>query len=773
MSQSFPLSLQIENVGPIRSLNSNIKVKRSMIYAVNGTGKSFLARAIKLLDEDLVEEQEQVNMLLSEEANSGYFKLTEGPDTIIDFEFSKTHGVLKKEVKNYIFHVFSEDYITEELRSRSYNLDGNIEKEIIVGKTNNKIKDLEIEINKLNEKTSAFEKSILVDFTDAKKNLQREFSIRSNLGAYSSLSLPIDLSLNDSIYDSYEDAVQAMKEQKDAYEIHKSIPENIDLPSSPSIKIPQVDLIEIEKILSNEITISSIADSFKRRIANDANFFLKGTDLYKENKDQCPFCLSDITYHSQEVINKYIEYFEDEEAKIRKQIEDTILSLESMIQQLEINTTLLAHESLKYNEVSKYFSHQEPQALNNLDDVQRSIRLFLSEIKEKLIEKKDKLGEFVTFSQSTNVKLQNWTALEENFHNVSSEISEKINKINSLYNNSSEIRRNIQGSACRILKDLFLLKHKDPIEDYISSKISKLSLEHELQEEQKSNADKCDARELVADTFEELLLHIFHGKYTFDKNDFSIKRQGQNILRGADKTFSDGEKSIIAFCYYLAQSHMKVSRLADYQKLFFIIDDPVSSLSFNYIYSISEILKKFCINSVKIKLSFNDQEEDTEKVNLLLLTHNEYLFNIINTQGILHSKRSKEDIYQLRLNTTTKEHELKPQKTYLTPHYDHLSHVLKVSRHEIEPTVSTANSIRFILESVWRFCYPNLPNLNAFMQEASTTHRLSYRSSLVNDLSHGGKFHHDFHHNEEDLIIASKDAVSVIDKYASGQIEEV
>jgi len=63
------------------------------------------------------------------------------------------------------------------------------------------------------------------------------------------------------------------------------------------------------------------------------------------------------------------------------------------------------------------------------------------------------------------------------------------------------------------------------------------------------------------------------------------------LKEGASDVLSDGEKSIVAFCLYLAQVHAKIDDEGEYNKLFFVIDDPISSLDFHYVYSVAQIIR--------------------------------------------------------------------------------------------------------------------------------------------------------------------------------------
>lgn len=66
------------------------------------------------------------------------------------------------------------------------------------------------------------------------------------------------------------------------------------------------------------------------------------------------------------------------------------------------------------------------------------------------------------------------------------------------------------------------------------------------------------------------------------------------------KVLSEGEKSIVAFAYYLGDAHIKVNSEEDYKRLFFIIDDSISSMDFSYVYSLSGVIRKFKISFLRL-----------------------------------------------------------------------------------------------------------------------------------------------------------------------------
>ena len=70
-----------------------------------------------------------------------------------------------------------------------------------------------------------------------------------------------------------------------------------------------------------------------------------------------------------------------------------------------------------------------------------------------------------------------------------------------------------------------------------------------------------------------------------------------------DQVLSDGEKTILSFCYYLSNIHTKINNTEDYDKIILVIDDPISSMDFDYIYQLTSIIKNYGIanNSIKFE----------------------------------------------------------------------------------------------------------------------------------------------------------------------------
>ena len=141
--------LQVKGIGPILSLDTLLSDRpHNLIFARNGTGKSFLSRAFRYLDNQ--ELDDPVRNLVSEETHgSCEFAFLYG-DTILGslkIDSNDTEPV-QASGDGTIFHVFSEDFVQEELRETGYTLNGDIEHEITVDKANIEIQKVKDQLEK-------------------------------------------------------------------------------------------------------------------------------------------------------------------------------------------------------------------------------------------------------------------------------------------------------------------------------------------------------------------------------------------------------------------------------------------------------------------------------------------------------------------------------------------------------------------------------------------------------------------------------------------------
>ena len=82
----------------------------------------------------------------------------------------------------------------------------------------------------------------------------------------------------------------------------------------------------------------------------------------------------------------------------------------------------------------------------------------------------------------------------------------------------------------------------------------------------------------------------------------------------------------------------------------------------------------------------------------------------------------------------------------------------------------TPNSIRSVIEGMWKFCRPDIQDFEAFVKYLIRDHQIEIKSVLLNDLCHGGKFS-DHPHQEAEIVEAATEALRVVETFARGQLK--
>ena len=154
----------------------------------------------------------------------------------------------------------------------------------------------------------------------------------------------------------------------------------------------------------------------------------------------------------------------------------------------------------------------------------------------------------------------------------------------------------------------------------------------------------------------------------------------------------------------------------DYKKLFFIIDDPISSMDFSHVYTVCGLIRD-------IKKIFD--EVDNERI--IIFTHNSDFMRMLSSHNIVNKKLllSNGELSDFNNNLTV-------------PYIFHLFDIYKIARKEETPTHTTANSIRHIIETLTKFdkIETDPKSIKKYIETNIPNETKSY--TLINDLSHGG-----------------------------------
>lgn len=748
------LSIRAKHIGPIMELEGKLSPKgQNLLFATSGTGKSFISRALRALDGPIEPGEKDVDPadVVSEESSDGALSLLEGTTEITKIAFEKTFGNVTRSPSQYIFHVFSSDYVGAELASRSYELDGDIDHQIILGKENLELQDKVAELAKMDGELDTAVRTVRKAFETEKDKVQVDLAIRANLQDFNRLELEKCRGLPERPEKLPSSA--AILEQ---FNMLKAVPSDPEKPSLLAAMSVQLELDGVRTLLERKIDQSTIAAEVKLKIEADREFFEKGVALLKDD-DVCPFCTQQLDVDAKGVIDAYLAYFAEAEAKTRSSIrrmKDQTAAIRDEISRREAN---LHKAIIRYDALKNAFPSLSSTSLSTDVQHRKDLVRLLDELDGLLEEKAADLTRSIELRENFGIE-----APQTKINEVRETNRTLIERLNSTVDNSTNERLTLQRHGCSAFNYGFRDDNKSALDELTAKEAQKAALVDEIEALRKNSGDKVEAREKVADTLEELIRFAFHGRYSFDKDNFSVKRDKKDMVRGSDRTLSDGEKTVLAFCYFVAQSHLKIDEVGDYRKLYLIVDDPVSSVSFDYVYCICQILKTLRIDGGDIRINTNG----SVRPKMLILTHHDFFYNVVLNNNVVQ----KSALFQLV--SRGHKHEIVNQRDFVAPHIFHLQHVIDVATSRTSPNPSTTNAVRSVLEGIWRFAYPHKADLQAFLNEVNSQHGVQVRSVLIQDMSHGGKLWTESPLSA-DIETACKEAVEILRYYAPGQVEGV
>lgn len=743
--------IQCSNLAPISNLNKKIESEslKIAIFADNGSGKTFLSSVFRLLERNekpLASNGSKVStdkfISFDKKECSFSFKIT-GKDNLIaeEFKLDIKRGIAPTlPTTNYIFHCFNEAYVEENIYALSCDKDQNIEG-FILGKIN---------IDLDNEEKELAQNQLERDALKAKIESQINSYINEKIGSipristlneykrltYDEISRKFNKPLND-VAKTYEELLA------DYHKI-KSVPENLpDILLTPqtNIKIELID--EIFGVFQKEYTLSSFADSFKQKIKAKQSFIESGLKLIKKSNG-CPFCEQEFDENALNLIDEYNRFVENEESKAIKFLNTHKESIEKIIKTISIaaqNTDKKINQYTEYK--TKFIPSVKEKNLSALP-IEKAIKDF-----ELLIQQIEKKMENINLPLKIDVNFK--SEICENLDLISSTIlenNEKIREINKKKSNIDDESKSVKRDLCKVVFNDLIKINKNAFEtlQLFIYTISEL-IDHIKKIKHKTKISK---KEKVANTIETVLKRFFADKYSIDKETFRLSINKTILAQGQAKdVLSQGEKNIIAFAYFLGDIHLKVESEDDYNKLFFIFDDPISSMDFNHVYTVSGVIR-----------DLNEMIGINNRVRYIVFTHHLDFMRVLVGNNVVSK------------SLVLKDSELKDFNNNLTvPYVLHLHDIYKISKGGVPPSHTTANSIRHIIETLTKFenITASEGAIGKYIKDNFPEDSKTY--TLIQDLSHGGWRSEQAPINENSLVEVCKAIIGLIEKKYKGQID--
>lgn len=369
---------------------------------------------------------------------------------------------------------------------------------------------------------------------------------------------------------------------------------------------PNLDLNTLNT-KAKELVTKSISSSNKiEQLLKDAilNRWVKeGRQLHKDKLEQCSFCGNDI---SQERWNELDSHFDEESEKLEKEIDALITEIENSIRNVDIQ--LQINKNVFY---SKFHSDLDTLILQRQQAID-SIKSELNRVKEKLKERKNDLLNSKTYDDiiDNSQQLENcWTAFET-FRTQANECS------NSLGTEQTEAKRLLRLREVNdfvttiqyttVITRIQILKvtsdteaqNKQAVEDKIKQQIIQIEDNERLMKDEEKGALK------VNEYLNNFFGHDFLTLQALEEADvLGGKKIRFEIVRNGKKAhhLSEGECSLIAFCYFMAKLEDVETKGS---KPIIWIDDPISSLDSNHIFFVYSLINAEIITKMEFEQIF-------------------------------------------------------------------------------------------------------------------------------------------------------------------------
>jgi len=737
MAEDYIFRIKATNVGPINNLCKNFVLKsdkkRFCIYANNGSGKTIISKTISLVN--MTEEKKLAcySHLITKKKDTfsfefGFFKKTD-PPKLLKISGNIFNTINTKNCTDYIFHVYNEEYIKDNIRAKKYAFDSKIDGYIIgdvainldFQKTN--LLKLEENIEKIKENIELIIKEQLISL--------EAFNINKLTSEYKEINY-------DNIFNKqYTKINKSYEELKEEHNKLKSLPDMVEkLVEIDKIKL-NFDLIDIQNLLKQEYNISAFSENFKQTITNKHNFIKEGVKI--SDGKECPFCGQSYNQQAINLINEYENFLNDKETQIISKIDEYILDIQKQEKEFNNQKVIIDNKLMlleKYKNTFPSIKSEQIRGLNRIYDLKDNLNI----LSTLLFNKKNNLKQKINFEYANLYLLIKELNKDIEYNN------ELIFKTNNYLENSSSEKLLIKRGLCNNVKNETINKCAKLIDEY-KNNINMINVSKSEIVKLESDS-KILKKQIIAEELEFLLKYFFKDKYVFDKETFKISFMSIDVTHELDQILSDGEKNLIAFCYYIALTNVLVDKKGDFDNIFYIIDDPISSMDFQYVYSVAKIINDYCYKKTQSKSP------------VLILTHSLEFFSILLRNGLVDKGYclNNGDIIPVSENI-------------IVPYEQHLKDIYEISVNKKNVSHTTPNSMRYILETINKFKNPQL-TVDEFIIDEKILNDSSPLIKIMHSFSHG-EIRIELSYTDNEIIEGCRAIIDYIMNNYSGQINRI
>ncbi|GAA6832379.1 hypothetical protein HpHNI24_10660 [Helicobacter pylori] len=492
--------------------------------------------------------------------------------------------------------------------------------------------------------------------------------------------------------------------EKDFDELNEAMKEFDDLKEMELPKDYQTIKDKLESLFSFDIDkeAGQVSKEIKEHISKVGREFIeKGIELQKEMPDNaCPFCTQKITNN---IIQAYTSYFNKSIEQFNQDSLEVSGILKKILEQWNIMEILQSFERFEPF-MKKDFSANKESLKNALEQIKVLLEKLQKEVdKKEGAENKEKFQEIDKKLSENYEKLQKCVGETRNILKQKKEQKEKLEKL------KTELKE------ARIKKAKHDSYDSQKSKEEAKRKLSILDRGHErlnrfLEKIDKKLKELYDQKRPDIETINNYLKALNLPKYSLDK-DYRIVLNSDALENSEAKIIlSDGEKTTLAFAYFLARLKLFYKK-ENLKKLVVVIDDPISSLDEQRIYNTTCLVAKINQELAREKLS---NKED--KAQVFVLTHNHtFMARLINMVG-KHARYFQLERHQGQLKIVCKDEVKGYFDTFYLLLFKEVYAFAKKEKvqDDFNEAINYGNKIRILLESFLKINF-----IDSFLGEKS------------------------------------------------------
>ncbi|MBH0253562.1 AAA family ATPase [Helicobacter pylori] len=456
-----------------------------------------------------------------------------------------------------------------------------------------------------------------------------------------------------------------------------------------------------------------VSEKIKEHISKVGREFIeKGIKLQKEMPDNaCPFCTQKIPH---KIIQEYTSYFNKSVETFNQCSLEMSGTLKNILNQWNIKEILQSFEKFEPFMKKDFSKNKE-----SLEKALEQIKVLLEEL-QKEVDKKEGAKNKEEFQKIDKKLLE----IQEN-------IQKHVNETRKILNEKKKQKEKLEKLKTE-LKEARIKKAKHDSYDWqkikkeAEIKLSVLNRGHErlncLLEKIDNKLKKLyEQKRPDIEAINSYLKALNLPKYSLHE-DYRIVLNSDVLENSkAEMILSDGEKTTLAFAYFLARLKLFYKK-EDLKNLVVVIDDPISSLDEQRIYNTSYIVAK-----INQELA-GEALKDEDKVQVFVLTHNHtFMARLINMVG-KHARYFQLERNQNQLKIVCKNEVVGYFDTFYLLLFKEVYEFAKKEKvqDDFKEAINYGNKVRILLESFLKINF-----IDSFLTEK---HDGVFKEETIKDL---------------------------------------